>query len=269
MNIGLTKEQLARRRSSIGGSDANIILSGDPAAVLRLWQEKTGAAEPEDLSRVLPVQMGIWTEPLNRHWYTLMTGHQVSCAGETRFSADHPFMACTLDGIVVTEGAVFEAKHVNAFSTPEDVAQRYMPQLHHNMAVCALNRAVLSIFIGTLKYETFVVEADPFYTASLIEAEQQFWASVKSNTLPGEIKVEARPVLPTKFRTVDMTGNNRWAVEAGSWLNTKQAASKFRDAEKSIKELIEPDVGEASGAGIIVRRSKAGALTIRELKNAQ
>ena len=35
------------RRSFIGGSDARIIMSPDEAALIRLWKEKRGEAEPE------------------------------------------------------------------------------------------------------------------------------------------------------------------------------------------------------------------------------
>ncbi len=38
------------RRSFIGGSDARIIMGSDEAALIRLWREKRGEAEPEDLS---------------------------------------------------------------------------------------------------------------------------------------------------------------------------------------------------------------------------
>ena len=38
------------RRSFIGGSDAPTIMGGDEAALLQLWKEKRGEAEPEDLA---------------------------------------------------------------------------------------------------------------------------------------------------------------------------------------------------------------------------
>jgi hypothetical protein len=57
------------RRSFIGGSDARIIMGDDEATLLRLWREKRGEAEPEDLSGNLIVQLGLVTEPLNRIWY--------------------------------------------------------------------------------------------------------------------------------------------------------------------------------------------------------
>src|ERR1700681_4162617 len=57
------------RRDFIGGSDARIIMGGDEAALIHLWREKRGEAEPEDLSGNLIVQLGKVTEDLNRTWY--------------------------------------------------------------------------------------------------------------------------------------------------------------------------------------------------------
>ena len=48
----------ARRRYFIGGSDARIIMGEDEAALVRLWREKRGEAEPADLSGNLIVQLG-------------------------------------------------------------------------------------------------------------------------------------------------------------------------------------------------------------------
>ena len=42
----------ANRRAFVGGSDARIIMGNDEAALLRLWREKRGEAEPQDLSLI-------------------------------------------------------------------------------------------------------------------------------------------------------------------------------------------------------------------------
>src|SRR5664279_2443870 len=62
------------RRYFIGGSDARIVMGRDETALLRLWREKRGEIEPEDLSANLIVQLGLVTEPLNRTWYERNTG---------------------------------------------------------------------------------------------------------------------------------------------------------------------------------------------------
>ena len=41
-------------------------MGADQAALIRLWREKRGEAEPEDLSGNLVVQLGAATEELNR-----------------------------------------------------------------------------------------------------------------------------------------------------------------------------------------------------------
>ena len=60
----MTKPLHDERRLFIGGSDARIILGSDEAALVRLWQEKRGEVEPEDLSGNLIVQLGVVTEDL-------------------------------------------------------------------------------------------------------------------------------------------------------------------------------------------------------------
>jgi predicted phage-related endonuclease len=262
--MGLRADQIAFRRRVIGGSDANIIMGGDDATVIHLWQVKRGEAEPEDLSDILPVQMGTATESFNRFWYTKKTGRQVTDDGGERLSFTEPFMGCTLDGLTTTRGdelAVFEAKHVSAFAKEDEILARYLPQLTHNMLVCELRHAVLSVFYGNHKWDYYEVELDPVYASQLVEAERHFWACVESGEPPRAVQIDAPKVSPT--RIVDMTGNNAWAAHAGVWADNALAAKAFEKAAKALKELIEPDVTEAFGHGIRITRSKAGALTIK------
>jgi hypothetical protein len=65
------------RRYFIGGSDARIIVGDDEGALIRLWREKRGEIEPQDLSSNLLVQLGLATEELNRRWYEANTGQVV------------------------------------------------------------------------------------------------------------------------------------------------------------------------------------------------
>ena len=90
----------ADRRAFIGGSDARIILADNEAALVRLWREKRGEIEPEDLSGNLIVQLGVATEELNRHWFERNTGQGVK---EVQRHLQHPvlrWMGATLDGVV-------------------------------------------------------------------------------------------------------------------------------------------------------------------------
>src|SRR5437764_5273955 len=89
----------ADRRYFIGGSDARTIMGDDESALLRLWREKRGESEPEDLSGNLVVQLGSVTEDLNRRWYEFNTGLKVR---DVQKHVKHPvlrWMAATLDGV--------------------------------------------------------------------------------------------------------------------------------------------------------------------------
>jgi predicted phage-related endonuclease len=72
------QENSFSRRLFIGGSDARIIMGDDERSLLRLWREKRGEVDPEDLSGNLIVQLGVVTEDLNRHWYERNTGQAFS-----------------------------------------------------------------------------------------------------------------------------------------------------------------------------------------------
>ena len=50
MGSEIQRKSSFHRNYFIGGSDARIIMGNDEAALLRLWREKRGEAEPEDLS---------------------------------------------------------------------------------------------------------------------------------------------------------------------------------------------------------------------------
>ena len=133
------------RRSFIGGSDARIVMGNDEVALVRLWREKRGEVEPEDLSGNLIVQFGSVTEDLNRRWYELNSGQVIV---DIQRRVRHPavrWMAATLDGRVEASGAVFEAKFMLPWSFSEEAAaEKYMPQLQHNMWVVAAKPAVSS-----------------------------------------------------------------------------------------------------------------------------
>src|SRR5262245_54854591 len=119
---------LADRRMFIGGSDARIIMGHDEAALVQLWREKRGEAEPEDLSRNLVVQLRAATEELNRFWYERNTGRHVTDIQRKVKHSAIPWMAATLDGIVEGTEAVFESKFMLPWSFSEEAAaEKYMP----------------------------------------------------------------------------------------------------------------------------------------------
>lgn len=262
-DLELGDQALAARRDHLGGSDANTLMSGNAERIRQLWLEKRGEAVGPALSENLAAALGSWTEAFNRQWFQRITGKNVVLAGIVMTCSTYTWRRCTLDGFIEAENAVWEAKHTNAFGRPDEVLERYMPQLQHNMAVAKADRGVLSVIFGNHKFEIFEVAADWAYQLELLEAEEAFWDCVLTGREPAPAPV---PPAPRCFGTKEicLEGNNAWASAAVDWLANREAAKTHSAAASLIKSLISDDVSRAFGHGIEAKRSKSGAVSIRE-----
>jgi predicted phage-related endonuclease len=253
---------LADRRYFVGGSDARIIMGDDEGALLRLWREKRGESEPEDLSGNLAVQLGLATEELNRRWYEANTGRAIT---DVQRQVRHPtvrWMGATLDGRVDATGAVFEAKFMLPwYFSEEAAAQKYMAQLQHNMWVVASRAAVLSVITGGGKWVEITTYADPLYQHLIVTAERLFWRCVESGEAPRLFGVEPPKPRIQAVRIVDMSGSNAWAEFAGIFARTRAAHLEHQQAKTELKNLMPQDAKEAIGHGVRAKRSKSGAVS--------
>ena len=262
MNTSVWTKTTENRRYFIGGSDARIIMGDDEAALIRLWREKRGEVEPEDLSGNLIVQLGLATEDLNRRWYEANTEQVIT---DIQKQVRHPalkWMAATLDGRVQGSDAVFEAKFMLPWSFSEEAAaEKYMPQLQHNMWVVAARTAVLSIITGGGKWVEIATHADPLYQHLIVTAERKFWRCVESGEPPRLFGVEPPKPRIEAVRVVDMSGSNSWAEFAGLFRSTRQAFLEHERSKAELKALMPEDAKEAIGHGIRAKRSKSGAIS--------
>jgi predicted phage-related endonuclease len=254
--------QTEHRRYFIGGSDARIIMGSDEPALIRLWREKRGELEPEDLSRNLVVQLGLATEDLNRRWYEANTGQVVT---DIQKQVRHPalrWMGATLDGRIEGADTVFEAKFMLPWSFSEEAAaEKYMPQLQHNMWVVAARSAVLSVITGGGKWVEILAHADPLYQHLIVTAERKFWRCVETGEQPRLFGVEPPKPRLEAVRVVDMASSNTWAEFAAVFTRTHQAHLDHEHARAELKSLMPEDAKEAFGHGIRAKRSKAGAIS--------
>ena len=67
----------------IGGSDMRRIMEGTDITL-----KETGRKKPDDLSDVLPVQLGSFTEQFNINWFQQQTGKQVLPASMIKLDVD-------------------------------------------------------------------------------------------------------------------------------------------------------------------------------------
>ena len=180
------------RRTGIGGSEATRLYEGD---WYQLWSEKVGETEPADLSDVLPVQMGVHTEPFKISWYEKQTGKKVIRQQEFLTHPKYDYMYAHIDGVVsqliqekdkniFPQEAILECKHTNAFSNPQKCLDKYIAQIQHYLMVSGFNKAYMSVFFGNMKYDIIEVEANEMFQKKLIAAEVLFWYYVKNKKAP-------------------------------------------------------------------------------------
>jgi len=267
-NPGQGQRSTSRRRF-IGGSDARIIMGTDEAALLRLWREKRGEVEPEDLTGNLIVQLGVATEDLNRRWYEANTGQVIIDIQRKVFHPALRWMAATLDGRIRGSDAVFEAKFMLPWSFSEEAAaEKYMPQLQHNMWVVAARTAVLSVITGGGKWVEIATHADPLYQHLIVTAERKFWRCVESGEPPTLFGVEPPRPRIEAVRIVDMSSSNAWAEFAGVFARTRSAHLEHEQAKAELKSLMPEDAQQAIGHGVRAKRSKSGAISF-DILNAE
>ena len=169
------------RKQGIGGSDATRIYQGN---WYELYQEKVGEKESDDLSDVLPVQMGIHTEDFNIFWFEKQTGIKVLKKQVFITSKQYPFLYCNIDGVLKEKKALLECKHTNAFSNEAKTADKYKAQIQHYLMIYGANKMYLSIFFGNMKYGLVEVLPDKEFQEQLLAAEVLFWHMVKTKTPP-------------------------------------------------------------------------------------
>ena len=261
------------RTGYLGASDANRLMRGHDE-IVKLWREKVGKQEPEDLSHVFRVQLGTYTEPFHRQWIYNETEHEPEEDYETTLGHDElTWMQAHADARCARSGLLWEFKHTNHRSTLDTMIDSYLPQLAHMCYLDGKNEIYLSFIKGNEDPEYHLITVPAPYIVNLVELESWFWDMVSSRPEPtdefatdelqSKVDSHAGEVLIDKMRTVDMSTNNRWVQLSTDLHLTKSAHDLHKQSLIEIKKLIEPDVRIAHGNGIQFTRDKRGALRMR------
>ena len=236
-----------------GGAAGRPPCGGKSAA--RPWGWRTSPATSSCSS-------GSLTEDLNRRWYEANTGQTI-----TDIQKHVRHLGPPLDGRHAptgasgASGAIFEAKFMLPWSFSEEAAaQKYMPQLQHNMWVVTARSAVLSVITGGGKWVEIKTHADPLYQHLIVTAERKFWRCVESGEPPTPFGVDPPKPRIEAVRIVDMTSSNAWAEFAAAFSRTHEAHQEHERAKAELKEphALPEDAQQAFGHGIRAKRSKSG-----------
>ena len=261
------------RHMGIGGSDANRIMNGDWH---NLWMEKTNRKEPDDLSKVLPVQLGIYTEPVNKIWHGYELQKEVTEYPELYNKKE--FMFGHYDGWIEEDQVLIECKHTNSNNTIDNVVSTYMPQIQHYLMLSETPYIYLSVIFGNNRYEYCKIDSDKPYQEKLYEIEKSFWSYVTSDKPPEKLDLLTKqlPKLAGKIKINDMIAinfddnrDNEFISLAKQWHDTREPAKQHKAIGTILKDKVPANCRRATGSGILIARSKAGILSIKEDKKGE
>jgi len=263
------------RRKTIGGSCALKIMNGDWH---ELWMQKMGYAEQVDLSDVLPVQLGVFTEEFNVKWFE--RDMQVECKRdaqgntESRYNFNWAGVPCrgTLDAEFKYRGERIglECKHTNERATMNQQLERYMPQLQMYMKCANLNFMYFANIFGNSRYEYVKVAQDELYQERMHVHLREFWNLVATETEPPlsmpyvNATIDQIPIDDMVAR--DAGTDNAFMDMANEYIETKAAAKRNAEASKNLKAMVATDEREVYSPVLSIKRDKRGSLRVNVKK---
>jgi predicted phage-related endonuclease len=259
--MGLTEEQIAKRRGMLTASRVAPLMTGDKEKIMRMYREMIGEEAEEDLSNVWPVQLGSATEELNLRWYEKKNGVELAHSGHVIPSPHVNWAVATLDGYDRTLKCPVEAKHVGGREPMETIIDRYQPQMQFQMWVMESKMCALSVIMGASEPIVEYIDRDDAYIAEMAKRGEEFMLCVTLRRPPVDLEPVPPPADATKV--IDMAGNNYWAADAADWLETQEAAVKNKDREKALKAMVPADAKKCFGYGVRITRDRAGRLSLR------
>ena len=271
------------RTGFIGGSDCVKIMDGQ---WYELWEIKTGRKQPEDLSHLIQVGLGIYTEPFNLQWLEKETGWS---ATEIQVLYDKGWgntdthnviapMQGTIDAIGINdegEKAIIECKHTNAFTTMDKQVEYYMPQIQCYLELADMDLCIFSVIFGNSKHQATAIARDHEYIRVMRKEVLEFWTYVQNNQEPNvSLGKKQDELMNTKNKLLDAipvdnmikrnaTLDNHFGMLASDFTANKSSAETYENAKKGLKEIIKPNEREVYNDYITVKRNKRGAITIK------
>lgn len=265
--MALTALQHKLREGKVTASFIGHLMFGNEDKILNEWRRLIG--DPDYVDDFKPSwysEYGSYLEAFMLDWREKKNGHKLTRRGEVVYHPAYPWASCTLDAASQEEDMVVECKTMNNFRDADEAVRFYSWQMLYQCGITGYKRGILYVSRGGMEPEEIEIERNDHIETTMWTRAKEFYECVENLTPPVKMPEAKYAGIKQAMRTVDMTGNNAWASNATDWLANKEPAKKFKEAVEAIKEMIEPDVGTATGHGIIVKKSKDGKLSIKESK---
>lgn len=193
------------RRNYIGGSDIAAVMGMSRwNTPLKLWLEKTGEVEPDDLSQVEAVQLGIELEDFVAQKFAKETGKQVRKQSKMYVHKDYPFIVAHIDRLITGTDEILECKTCGSYKEDEwaeivetveidgkkieriieKVPREYLLQVTWYLGITGKKSAHIAVLIGGQKFKKRKIEFDKELFNVMVEMAKEFWNCVQTKTPP-------------------------------------------------------------------------------------
>lgn len=253
------QEWLATRSQGIGASEIGALLGMDHrSSPLKLFLEKTGAVEPDDLGEIEAIRWGHRLEAIIAEAFAEETGRPVIRARENKYcvmrSKEHPWALASLDFMTGESGELWplEIKNVNAFRAADWVdgtPEYYLAQLHQQMLVTDSQRGTSACLLGGNRLLWCDVTRDETLIRKITFHGSLFWERLQQQSPPDPDGSEAtREVLKKLYPQDDGTTVElpmALAEIVDEWRDVKGKIKTLEADESLLSNQIKATMGEA------------------------
>jgi hypothetical protein len=266
------EEWLALRQRYIGASEIPVLFGHGYTTYYRLWHEKAGLLEAEDLSGSLPVVVGKCLESGMADVIRHMQGHELRKARRYLVHHDPSLrLGCSLDyelrteqhGWVPAEFKIIDWQTFkDGFEELEEAGKydpplKYSLQLQQQMMITNKPIGYLFCLIGNRQLVEICHEAIPSVQEKIIAAARAFWSSVESGQAPPpDYDADLQLMYQTmtnveEGREIHVHGDLWWE---GALLAYAEAGKAEREA-KATKDRLRAEVLDRMGSAIRAKMS--------------
>lgn len=247
------EEWLARRRKSIGGSDAAAVVGLNAyVSPYSLWAEKTGKVP--GFAGNLATEVGTYMEEFVAQKFAQEAGKKVRRFNKIIYNPDYPFAHVNIDRDVVGEDAGLECKTTDTLNLKKfkggEYPANYYVQCVHSMAITGAKRWYLAVLIGNKEFRWFVIERDEAEIAALMNAEADFWELVKTDTPPAVDGTAATSeALETIYSESDdsVCDLTAFSTNLRQYIALKQQIKELEELADEAANKIKAFMGESGG----------------------
>jgi predicted phage-related endonuclease len=257
--MALSPEQIEKRRSYIGGSDAKTVLEGDGPAWERLRAEKVDGIRPEfKPAQQLLMDMGSAIEPLCLREMNKKVPLQPIASDYHIVWKTDPILAFTPDGITYEDKAVVQCKFHTGDQTILDLAESYKAQLTHEMICADAQRMWLAVIFGHYgRFMHMEIKRDEALVDQYLMKAMEFKEYITTGVLPETMVGEIVPLkLDRKRDHVWAPGNNEVAPLCESLVDNMTQHALFTAALDDMKKIIKR--AEYADCGSLTWRNDEG-----------